>query len=152
MLEIGLAYGELYEVRRLFEEYAAWLGLDLSFQSYELLNLPGEYELPDGRLYLARVDGAPAACVALRRFDRLRCEMKRLFVREAFRGRGIARALSLRLMDDARDIGYSAMLLDTLSGMDEAVSLYRRLGFQEIPPYYNNPYKNVLYFEKDLDC
>lgn len=153
MLEISLAYHELYEIRRLFEEYTAWLGLDLSFQAYddELLHLPGHYALPDGRLYLAKLDGAVAGCVALRRFDRLRCEMKRLFVREAFRGQGVAQKLSIRLMEDAREIGYRAMLLDTLSSMTEAVNLYRRLGFQEVPPYYNNPHKNTIYFEKDLD-
>ena len=135
-IEIVPAYGELAELRRLFEEYAAWLGIDLSFQGYgeELAGLPGKYGLPDGRLYLAKVEGEVAGCVGLRRFDRLRCEMKRLFVRKRFRGLGLAGLLAGRVVRDASELGYTSMLLDTMSGMEAAIGLYRKMGFQEIPP------------------
>lgn len=151
-VEIVPAYGELDEIRRLFGEYVAWLGVDMSFQAYdeELRNLPGKYGEPDGRLYLAKVDGRAAGCVGLRRFDHTRCEMKRLYVRPPFRGFGAGRMLAQRIVDDARSIGYGSMLLDTMSTFTEAVALYLGMGFVEVPPYYHNPYPNIIYLEKQL--
>ena len=139
--------------RALFREYESWLGLDLCFQNFEaeLRDLPGKYAPPAGRLYLARVGDDIAGTIALRRLGDDVCEMKRLFVREAFRGTNIGRALIERLIDEARLIGYAAMRLDTYPPkMEKAVRLYKSYGFLEIEPYYNNPTEGVLYMELQL--
>ena len=140
-IEIKDAYDAIENVKKLFCEYTSSLGIDLAYQNYagEFSGLPGKYAHPDGRLYLAYVDGAPAGCIALRRFDPQRCEMKRLYVREAFRSLGLGRLLAERAITDARAIGYTAMLLDTLSSMQSARALYKKLGFIEIDPYYESP-------------
>lgn len=136
--------------RLLFREYESWLGLDLCFQGFEaeLAELPGKYETPDGRLFLAYSDGELAGCIAMRKLDDGICEMKRLFVRDGFRGRQIGVTLIERLIADAREIGYSKMRLDTFPPkMGKAVSLYESHGFVPISAYYDNPNDGVLFME-----
>jgi GNAT superfamily N-acetyltransferase len=144
---------EIQDARQLFEEYAAGLGFSLCFQNFdsELADLPGKYSPPTGRLFLAYADEKLAGCIALRSLESKVCEMKRLFARAAFRGTGLGKFLIESLIDEARSIGYERMRLDTLPGkMDAAISLYRRLGFQEIPPYYDNPVEGALFMELTL--
>jgi ribosomal protein S18 acetylase RimI-like enzyme len=148
---------ELLEATRgIFREYAAALGVDLCFQNFEaeLAGLPGDYAAPAGALRLAFVDGALAACGALRALPQSdhadACEMKRLYVRPAFRRLGIGRLLALRLVDDATQAGYSTLLLDTLDDMEAARELYASLGFEEVPPYYYNPIAGAHYLKLDL--
>jgi len=144
---------DIEEVREIFREYEASLGLDLCFQGFEdeLNNLPGKYAAPKGRLYLAQVSNMVAGCIALRPLEPDVCEMKRLFVREEFRGLQIGRLLIERVIDDAREIGYVAMRLDTFPPkMGKAVQLYESYGFHEIPAYYNNPNEGVLFMELRL--
>ncbi len=137
-------------IRELFTEYQTWLRFSLCFQGFdkELAELPGKYAPPHGRLYLAETDGIPCGCIALRPIEEEGvCEMKRLFVREPFRGRGIGSMMTQRIVADARAIGYHTMRLDTLQRMEEARALYRGLGFTEIPAYYENPLDEVVYLE-----
>jgi ribosomal protein S18 acetylase RimI-like enzyme len=140
---------QISQVRTLFLEYASSLSFDLCFQNFasEVDHLPGDYASPDGRLFLAFEGGQPAGCIALRKLNARSCEMKRLFVRPAFRGTGIGRMLSVHLIGEARVIGYHSMLLDTINTMTEAIALYRSLGFTEIEPYTHNPIPGVVYFE-----
>ena len=147
MMEIFEGYGRLGDVRALFREYASSLDVDLRFQGFEeeLRGLPGRYERPSGRLYLARVDGEAAGCVALRGLEGGRCEMKRLYVRPRFRSLGLGRALAEKLIGDARAMGCREMVLDTLRQMGGAQALYERLGFSDIPPYYPNPLPGARY-------
>lgn len=155
MTEITLATSakQIEEARTLFREYEAWLGMSLCFQSFEeeVAGLPGKYAPPIGRLYLAYVDGEPAGCIALRKLEPGVCEMKRLFLRDSARGRGIGVRLIEQVIADAQEIGYAKMRLDTYPPkMGKAVSLYEAHGFYEIPPYYDNPHAGVLYMEKTL--
>lgn len=138
--------------RDLFVAYADALGVSLCFQGFEreLAGMPGAYGPPSGRLLLARWSAEPAGCVALRALGGATCEMKRLYVRPALRGRGIGRALASAILDQARQLGYHTMRLDTLPTMPEAIALYRWLGFVEIPPYYDNPIPGALFFERRL--
>jgi ribosomal protein S18 acetylase RimI-like enzyme len=144
------------EVRAIFREYAQGLGVDLCFQGFEeeLAALPGDYAAPAGHLLLALVDGQVAGCGAfraLRDADHANaCEMKRLFVRSAFRRFGLGRRLAEALMDEARRCGYSVMLLDTLDDMEAARELYASLGFVETAPYYFNPIPGAHYLRADL--
>jgi GNAT superfamily N-acetyltransferase len=144
--------GEFDAIRRLMREYQDWLGIDLGFQRFEheLATLPGDYAPPAGRLFLALKHGAAAGCVALRRQDAGCGEMKRLFVDNAFRGRGLGRSLALRAIGAARDAGYSRLLLDTLPKMDGALALYRSLGFVPTGRYYANPLPDAIYLSLDL--
>jgi len=144
---------EIDQARELFKEYETGLGISLCFQNFEqeLAALPGDYVPPDGRLMLAFDRGDFAGCVALRKIDEGVCEMKRLFVREKFRGAGLGRKLANHIIKNARNIGYERMRLDTLPGkMDKAIDLYRALGFKEIDPYYNNPVPGAIFMELDL--
>lgn len=142
---------ELPSVRELVLEYARSLGVDLCFQDLdaELAHLPGDYAPPRGILLVAHVDGQLAGCCAMRALDNVdyanACEMKRLYVRPAFRGLGIGRQLAEGVMDAARQAGYSSILLDTLSDMETARALYQEIGFEEIPPYYHNPIAGAHY-------
>ncbi len=143
-------------IREIFQEYADGLGIDLCFQQFdaELAGLPGEYQEPRGGLLMARVGGELAGCCALRPLDKAdypnAAEMKRLYVRKAFRGFGLGRQLSEAILDTARRAGYACVLLDTLSEMDAARSLYDDLGFVEIAPYYHNPISGAHYLKVDL--
>jgi len=143
-------------LRDLFQEYADSLSIDLCFQQFdtELATLPGEYADPRGALLLALVDGAPAGCCALRPLDSAdypnASEMKRLFVRKAFRGFGLGRQLAEATLDAARQRGYACVLLDTLDDMESARALYTDLGFTDIPPYYHNPIQGAHYLKVDI--
>ena len=141
---------DLDAVRELFREYETSLPFDLSFQNFEqeLAGLPGRYAPPSGRLLLARSGGAFIGVVALRQIGEGLCEMKRLFVRPAFRGKGIGRALARAIIEEGRRIGYKRMRLDTV--LEPAKSLYRSLGFREIPPYQHVPVEGVVFMELEL--
>ncbi len=143
--------------RDVFLEYAKSLPIDLEFQGFsaELANLPGCYAPPNGQILLASIEGAIAGCGAFRPCPEAdypnACEMRRLYVRPAFRRFGLGRLLAQALMDDARRAGYGVMLLDALSDMEAARSLYTSLGFHEIAPYYFNPIAGAHYLKVDLD-
>jgi putative acetyltransferase len=143
---------QIEEVRRLLREYEASLGVSLCFQGFEreLAELPGEYAPPGGRLLLAREAGHAVGCVTLRRLNDETCEMKRLYLRPGFRGRGAGRLLAMGIIDEARKIGYKKMRLDTLASMQEAMALYESLGFKRIEPYYRNPIPGAVFMELKL--
>ncbi len=147
---------ELGAVRAIFQEYAESLDVDLDFQGFaqELNNLPGDYAPARGALLLALMDGMVAGCCALRPLDTVdypnASEMKRLYVRPAFRSFGLGRALAEATLDAARRAGYDCVLLDTLNDMEAARTLYEELGFTEIAPYYHNPLAGAHYLKADL--
>lgn len=147
----------LDDTRAIFRDYAQQLGVDLCFQNFEdeLAGLPGDYAAPTGVLLLAYVDGELAGCGGLRALVDVdypnACEMKRLYVRRAFRRFGLGRVIAQALIDRAIEAGYSSMLLDTLDDMEAARGLYETLGFEEIPPYYFNPIPGAHYLKVDLD-
>ena len=144
---------QIESVKGLFTEYADSLGFSLCFLGFdkELAELPGAYVPPRGRLLLATVNGEPAGCVALRPMPDGACELKRLFVRPAFRSTGLGRQLMDRILTEAREIGYRQMRLDTVVGqMDKAIAMYRRYGFKEIEPHGGHPVPGSIYMEMDL--
>jgi putative acetyltransferase len=144
---------QIAQARELFLEYAQSLGFSLCFQNFdqELAGLPGDYAPPDGRLLLVECEGQLAACVALHKLDSGICEMKRLYLRPQFRGKGLGRALAERIIAEARQIGYQRMRLDTVEPvMKDAVAMYRKLGFKEIAPYCQNPNLGAIYMELEL--
>jgi len=144
---------QIDQARALFQEYAAWLEIDLCFQNFdkELAGLPGDYARPEGRLLLAQQDNQVAGCIALRKTGDGICEMKRLFVRPAFRGRGLGRNLIEAIIQEARQIGYKRMRLDTLPPkMNEVIALYCSIGFKEIEAYYTNPVPGAKFMELSL--
>jgi putative acetyltransferase len=142
--------------RAVFTEYAESLAVNLGFQNFdeEMQSLPGEYSAPRGALLLAQVGEQVAGCCALRPLDTVdyvnACEMKRLYVRPAFRAQGLGRLLAEHIMDAARIAGYHSILLDTLDDMEAARGLYEDLGFEEIPPYYHNPIAGAHYLRAVL--
>ena len=147
---------ELAVLREIFREYANALGVDLCFQQFEeeLAGLPGDYGAPRGALLLAKVNGEAAGCCALRPLDSAdypdAAEMKRLYVRDRFRGFGLGRQLAEAMLDSARQAGYACVLLDTLDDMEAARTLYEDLGFEEVPPYYHNPIPGAHYLKAML--
>ena len=158
-LELLPGYDHPAAILSLFTEYTRMLvSHDPSFQRYldiqhyadEIRDLEAKYGRPEGRLYLALWDGEAAGCIALRKLDEERCEMKRLYVRPAFRGRHIARRLVDQIIANARMIGYRRMLLDTLPCLEDAVRMYRKLGFRDIPCYNDSPMDTTLFLGLDL--
>jgi putative acetyltransferase len=144
---------DIQEARALFEEYATGLGFSLCFQNFdkELANLPGDYAAPDGRLLLAEEEGELAGCIAMRKLEPHVCEMKRLFLRPAYRGKGLGKVLVESIIDEARKLGYRYMRLDTVPGrMDQAIALYRAMGFVEIEPYCENPVEGAKFMQLNL--
>lgn len=147
---------EFEATRIIFREYADQLGVDLCFQNFdaELAELPGDYSAPRGSLLLAYVDGTVAGCCGLRPLDSVdypnAAEMKRLYVRKAFRRFGLGRQLAEATLDQARAAGYHCVLLDTLDDMESARALYAEIGFVDIPPYYHNPIAGSHYLKVDL--
>ncbi|HET6177434.1 MAG TPA: GNAT family N-acetyltransferase [Candidatus Sulfotelmatobacter sp.] len=144
---------QIVQVRELFLEYAQSLGFSLCFQNFdkELAGLPGDYAPPEGRLLLAEYEGQLAGCVALHKLADDICEMKRLYLRPQFRGKALGRALADRMINEARQIGYQRMRLDTVEPvMKDAVAMYRKIGFVEIAPYCANPIAGALYMELEL--
>lgn len=144
---------QIAQVRELFLEYAQSLGFSLCFQNFdkELADLPGNYAPPEGRLLLADYRGEIAGCVALHKLEPGICEMKRLYLRPQFRGKGLGRLLAERIIAEARQIGYQRMRLDTVEPvMKDAVTMYRKLGFELIAPYRPNPMPGTMYMELAL--
>jgi putative acetyltransferase len=144
---------QMAHVRELFLEYAQSLGFSLCFQNFdqELAGLPGDYAPPEGRLLLTECNGELAGCVALHALEPGVCEMKRLYLRPQFRGKGLGRVLADRIIAEARQIGYRRMRLDTVEPvMKDALAMYRKLGFKEISPYRANPTAGAMYMELEL--
>ena len=144
---------QIEAIRELFLEYGRSLSFSLCFQSFdkELAGLPGDYGPPEGRLLLATQDGGAVGCVALHKLESEICEMKRLYVRPQFRGKGLGKILAEKVIAEARQAGYKHLRLDTVeSEMRAAVAMYRRLGFREIKPYRANPMESALYMELQL--
>jgi len=139
-------------VRQLFQEYWDSFGFTPCFQGFgdELAALPGAYSPPDGRLAIAVVDDLPAGCAALRRVDADRCEAKRLYVRPAFRGRGVGRDLLRWLIEEARGAGYAEMVGDTMPVMQQALEMYDRTGFERTGPYSDHPTEGAIYIRLKL--
>ncbi len=146
---------ELIEkTRLLFKEYEKWLDVSLCFQGFEeeLKSLPGKYAPPDGRLYIVKYDNKFSGCIALRKLEDGICEMKRLYLREELRGKGIGRKLVEKIINDAKEIGYEKMRLDTIKEkMPNAVDMYERYGFVKIERYYDNPNPHTLFMELKLN-
>ncbi len=151
------ANDHLDDIRTLFQEYinveyTGKRGVSLSFQNVdaELENLPGEYIEPSGGLFLIYWLGNLAGCVAFRKLDQTSCEIKRLYIRESFRGHKLGQKILLHLLSEAKNCKYRYAYCDTLSSMTEAITLYRKLGFSDAEPYYNNPLAGARYFKKNL--
>lgn len=161
-MSIKIEYGYDFkdEIKALFTEYTDYLVEgDSKFKDYliiqkynnEIENLEDKYGLPYGRLYIAFYENQVAGCIALRKLNDTRCEMKRLYVKPEFRNRGIAKTLIERVIRDAKDIGYSSILLDTLPFLQTAIKMYKKLGFYEIECYNNSPMEKSIYLELDLE-
>ena len=152
-------YDAVGEIATLFTEYTAMLVKgDPAFKEYldmqgyddEVAHPADKYGMPEGRLYLARQGDAPVGCIALRKLDEERCELKRLYVRPAYRGHGLGERLVRRVMDDARRIGYKSIMLDTLPFLTTAIGMYHRLGFVDAPRYNDSPLDDTVYMRFDL--
>lgn len=149
-IELAISSADVAEVKTLFREYAAFLGVDLCFQGFdrEMEVFPATYDF----LLLARVDGAAAGAIGLKDLGDKICEMKRLYVRPQFQGAGIGRKLAVALIEEARRRDYARMVLDTLPQLKAAIALYRDLGFGEAEKYYDNPEEGVIYMALDLSA
>ena len=143
---------EIEEAATLFREYASTLNFDLSFQHFEdeMSTFPIQYSRPTGCLLIAHENHTLAGCVGLRRLAQGVCEIKRLYVRQGFRGKGIGHALVAKVIDMGRGLGYGWMRLDTVPSMHEAIALYKSFGFKQIPKYRENPIVGALFFELQL--
>jgi GNAT superfamily N-acetyltransferase len=143
---------QVAQVRALFEEYWSSFGFTPCFQNFsgELAALPGDYVPPGGRLALALADGQPAGCVALRRFDRERCEFKRLYVRPQFRGMRLGRELLAWVIAEAKAAGYRQLVCDTMPAMADALSMYQRAGFERTGPYSDRPTPGAIFLRMAL--
>ena len=143
---------DLRVIKELFQEYADSLSFELDFQDFreELETLPGKYDAPGGSILVAKENGATVGCVALRPLGFEICEMKRLYVKPAHRGKKVGRELAVAIIEEAKRLGYKLMRLDTVKAMKEASALYRALGFQQIDPYCYNPLPDAMYFELKL--
>jgi putative acetyltransferase len=146
------ATDDMGEVRALFREYAGAQGESVCFRTLdaELASLPGDYAAPRGRLLLARDESGTAGCVAVRPLTEVTCEMKRLYVRPAFRTSGLGRRLALEALAESRAMGYGRLVLDTLPTMTEAIALYRSLGFHQIARYNDNHFEGTIFLERRL--
>lgn len=158
-IKIVLAYMHTQEITALFSEYTNMLiANDRSFQNYldlqrydeEIQHLEEKYGMPSGRLYLAYCDGEAAGCIGLKNMDGMNCEMKRLYVRPQFRGKNIGKLLIQKIIGDAKEIGYSYMLLDTLPFLEKAIHMYEKFGFYTIDCYNNSPMSTSIYMRLDL--
>lgn len=158
-IEIVLAYTHQKEITALFSEYTDLLTAnDSSFQDYlavqhyddEINHLKSKYGLPFGRLYLAYCGGEAAGCIGLRKIDEQRCEMKRLYVRPQFRGQRLGELLVQKIITDAKEIGYSHMLLDTLPFLEKAIRMYKKFGFYMTDCYNDSPMRTSIYMKLDL--
>ena len=158
-MEIKLAYDDIDNIKELFTEYIKLLFdydsgfqdiLDLQDYEFEMGNPEKKYALPNGRLYIAYCDDRVAGCIALRKLSETECEMKRFYVRPQFRGNHIGRALAEAIIDDAKEIGYESMLLDTLPMLTTAIAMYDGMGFQRIPPYNDYPVEKTVFMKLDL--
>lgn len=136
-------------IKSLFIEYSKELRFELDFQNFnnELEQLPGNYAEPEGVLLIAYYGNSVTGCVGLRQFEQDICEMKRLYVRQEFRGKGIGIKLSENVISEAKKIGYKKMRLDTISYMKEAIGIYKKIGFYEIEPYRHNPFSDAIFME-----
>lgn len=159
-IEIKFGYDNIKEIKELVLEYTEMVANnDPSFKTYlqvqnfdyELEHLVDKYGLPDGRLYVAKVNNEVAGCIALKNIDNERCEMKRLYIKPKFRGKKIANKLVQTIIDDSKKIGYKIMLLDTFPFLEDAIQLYKKFGFYEIEQYNNSPMENCIYMRLDLD-
>jgi ribosomal protein S18 acetylase RimI-like enzyme len=148
-LENGI---EIEMARKLVIEYTEWLNMDLSFQNLEkeLSDFPGEYREPDGTFIIAKDENGVVGCVGLKKLDENVCEMKRLFVNDEYKGKGIGRKLVELVIEEARSRKYKAMRLDSLRKLESALKIYYKNDFHEIAPYYGNPYDDAVYLEKTL--
>ena len=158
-IEIVLAYMHTQEINALYSEYKTMLMTnDSSFRNYldiqhyeeEINHLEKKYGMPFGRLYLAYWNGEAAGCIGLKNIDKKNCEMKRLYVRPQFRGKNIGKLLAQKIITDAKEIGYSYMLLDTLPFLEKAIHIYKQLGFYTIDCYNNSPMSTSIYMRLDL--
>lgn len=158
-IKISLAYDHRDEIAELFSEYTAMLVekepgfakyLEKQHYTDELADLEWKYGFPNGRLYIAHCGDDPVGCIGLMKFDDESCELKRLYVREKFRGQHLGRTLTQRIIADAREIGYKHILLDTFPFLESAIKLYKAAGFYEIDSYNNRPMDNMIYLKYDL--
>jgi len=151
-IQTAILPDEIPVIKGLFEEYADSLNFELDFQDFseELDTLPGKYASPSGSILVAKENGETFGCVAVRPLGEEICEMKRLYVKPAHRGRKVGRDLAVAIIEEARRLGYKSMRLDTVVAMKEASALYRSLGFQPIDAYCYNPLPGAMYFELKL--
>ena len=149
-IEDGSNY--LNEVKELISEYVKFLNRDLSFQNLdeELNNLKAKYVYPNGRIIVAISNKKIVGCVAYHRHNLKRCEMKRLYVKPEYRHLKIGKALVENIISLAKSDGYQEMVLDTIKPLESAINLYKKFGFKEIKPYYDNPMPDVIYMKLKL--